>query len=65
MFKKITILLLIIISLNSCWKKEEENVNIDNLNNWVIIDSENKVDELWIWWKWDSSTLEVNWGFNN
>ncbi len=64
MLKKIIILLLITLSLYSC-KKDEKNDNIDNLNNWVIIDSENKVDELWIWWKWDSSTLEVNWGFNN
>ncbi len=64
MFKKIIILLLITLSLYSC-KKDEKNGNIDNLNNWVIIDSENKVDELWIWWKWDSSTFEVNWGFNN
>lgn len=64
MFKKIIILLLITLSLYSC-KKDEKNDNIDNLNNWVIIDSEKKVDELWIWWKWDSSTFEVNWGFNN
>ncbi len=64
MLKKIIILLLITLSLYSC-KKDEKNDNIDNLNNWVIIDSENKVDELWIWWKWDSSTFEVNWGFNN
>lgn len=64
MLKKIIILLLITLSLYSC-KKDEKNGNIDNLNNWVIIDSENKVDELWIWWKWDSSTFEVNWGFNN
>lgn len=64
MYKKIIIILLITLSLYSC-NKEEKNDYIDNINNWVIINSENKVDELWVWWKWDSSTFEVNWGFNN
>lgn len=64
MLKKIIILLLITLSLYSC-KKDEKNDNIDNLNNWVIIDNENKVDELWVWSDWNSSTFEVNWGFNN
>jgi len=64
MFKKITILLLISISLYSC-SKEEKEVIIDNWNNWVIIDSKNKVEKLWVWLKWDSSTVKVNWGFNN
>lgn len=64
MLKKIIIITLITLSFYSC-SKQENNDNIDNLNNWVIIDRENKVEELWVWDIWDNSTLEVKWGFSN
>ncbi|MDD3145545.1 MAG: hypothetical protein PHV23_05555 [Candidatus Gracilibacteria bacterium] len=64
MLKKIIIITLITLSFYSC-SKQENNDNIDNLNNGVIIDRENKVEELGVGDIGDNSTLEVKGGFSN
>ena len=77
MKKKLLIIIFFIVIISSCWKNENNldekknqqiknisNESFDIIDNWVIINNE-KVEKLWIWWKWNTGKKEVLGGFNN
>lgn len=64
MLKKIIILFVFSIILVWCWDSWENTNILDNSNNWAIIDN-NKVDESWLWWSWQESSITIENGFNN
>lgn len=42
----------------------EQNKNIDNWDNWYIIE-DNSIETKWIWWEGNTYSNSVNWWFSN
>ncbi len=60
MFKKITILSIILLFLSSCWNNQAFKLEKKDIKEKNIINNTQKVEEKWLWTLWETWSTSVS-----